>query len=79
MMSPEQTYAVTIGEVARSLERIDDGQKVIIARLDAQPSQYVTRNEWNMLVKDLTQRRVPWTNVATAITAIAAIVISLLR
>lgn len=77
-MTPEHTYQVTIGEVARTLERLDAGQVTIIQRLDNQAAVFVTRHEWDMFQREYTAKRIPWTNVVSATVALAALALSIL-
>lgn len=65
---------VTLGEVARGLVRVEDGQNRILAKLDG---DVVTRRDFEAFRADLTWRRVPWTAVGSLAVAALALLLAL--
>lgn len=39
---------LTMGEIARTLTRLDEGQKEVLARIDLMRGEFVHRTEWTM-------------------------------
>lgn len=81
---------LTIGEIGRTLSRLEKGQDTLIARLESFGQHYVTRGEWTMSKdaqdKDLDElrtevhaRRVSWPAVASAVVAIAALGLTIIQ
>lgn len=73
-MVPETTMAVTLGEVARGLDRVEEGQNRILAKLDG---DVVTRREFEAFREEVTGRRVPLTAVGSLVVAALALLLGL--
>jgi hypothetical protein len=82
--------ALTMGEIGRTLARLEKGQDALLSRLESFGQHYVTRGEWSMsrdaLNKDLDElrdelhaRRVPWTNIVSAVVAAAALALTVVQ
>lgn len=73
------TDELTPGEIGRTLQRLESGQNTVLARLEVLGQTFVTRAEWDMLRSDLSQRRVPWTAVASFVVGAGALTITLVQ
>lgn len=73
-MVPETTMTVTLGELARGMERLEKAQQSILTKLD---TSTVSRKEFEAFKAEVAGRRVPWTAVAalaiSALTALASL------
>lgn len=81
---------MTLGEIGRTLKRLDEGQTTLISRFDLLAQIYITRAEHAVITsaqgKDIDElraelhaRRVPWPAVASAIVAIGALSLSVVQ
>lgn len=77
-MAPDTTLTVTLGEVARGVERVEAGQLEVLRRVEAMGDRFVTRREFDELKADLDARRVPWTAVVALVLSAAGILAGLL-
>lgn len=80
------TDTLTIGEIGRTLARLEKGQDGIAAQLQSFGQAYVTRGEWEMHRKEVaglraeaTSRRPQWTAVASTVVAISALVLTIVQ
>lgn len=87
MMTPpphEDDHGYTLSEVTRWLQRMDDGQRAILEKLESMRGDFVHRNEWDLRAAEVDRRlanlegrRVPWTSVTSAVVALLALAASL--
>lgn len=77
-MAPDTTLTVTLGEVARGVERVEAGQIEVLRRVEAMGDRFVTRREFDELKADLEARRVPWTAVVALILSACGIIAGIL-
>ena len=91
----EPSSDLTVGEIARTLVRLEQGQQTLLARLELMRGEFVHRSEWderkdtvNRALKAVEDRAtrieenskgLPWPMIATAVCAIAALAASFLR
>lgn len=76
---------ITIGEVARSLARIEEGQKDITSRIDGLTAGFLPRPEWvawksgfEHRIQTIEAARAPWWTKATVAIAAVAVVVSII-
>lgn len=76
---------LTIGEIGRTLVRLEAGQTAIRDSLAVLPARFVTRGEWEVRKEQLDQgldqinaRRVPWTAVGSLIVGASGLGLSLI-
>lgn len=77
-MAPDTTLTVTLGEVARGVERVEQGQLELLRRMELMSDKFVTRREFDEFKADVEARRVPWTAVVALVLSAAGILAGLL-
>lgn len=53
---PEAASDMTMGEIARTLVRLDDGQKEVLAQITLMRGEFVHRTEWEMRNRHVDER-----------------------
>lgn len=77
-MAPDTTLTVTLGEVARGVERVEAGQIEVLRRMELMSDKFVTRREFDEFKTDVEGRRVPWTAVVALILSACGIIAGIL-
>lgn len=77
-MAPDTTLTVTLGEVARGVERVEKGQLEVLRRMELMSDKFVTRREFDEFKADIESRRVPVTAVVALILSATGILAGIL-
>lgn len=77
-MAPDTTLTVTLGEVARGVERVEQGQLELLRRMELMSDKFVTRREFDEFKADVEARRVPVTAVVALILSATGILAGIL-